>query len=186
MSKNEHNRNDYSPISSSDLEKWMNSIEGCWQQFLTDMAKYYADHGEQIDLEYAVNVLALRELVERIDQRKDYFTRYHALQMSEFKEIGLGMFWIIKLKPFYLKNQLNIEKLAFNINENFALYHMLTSLNNLAKKLKLQYDADKLPGKLYDELLYSLTFRDFSKESMGILAELVAHIVIPDLPVDEC
>ena len=61
------------------------------------------------------------------------------------------------------------------------MYYMLVALKNLADELKLTYDSEKLSGSLYDEILYSMSFRDISKEALGIMVELVANIVIPDL-----
>ncbi|MBE6678815.1 MAG: hypothetical protein E7597_08490 [Ruminococcaceae bacterium] len=177
------NANVYVPINSDDLAKRMVKIEDCWKDFLGKMLKYYSNESKDIELDYSVNVLALREVVERVYQRKDYFKRYHSgMRMSEYKEIGLTMFWISKFKPFNITGHGYDDKIAFNINDDFAMYYMLLALKNLAEELKLEYNSDKLTGRLYDEMLYSLSFRDISKEALGILVELVANIVILNLP----
>lgn len=176
--------NDYIPINSDELANQMTDIENCWKNFLGEILQYYKNdkNDENIEINYTMNTLALREVVERVYQRKDYFKRYHSgMLMSEYKEIGLSMFWISKFKPFNITGHGYDDKIAFNINEDFAMYYMLVALKNLADELKLTYDSEKLSGSLYDEILYSMSFRDISKEALGIMVELVANIVIPDL-----
>lgn len=182
------NKNSYVPINSEQLEKEMVAIVECWKTFLEKITAYYHDNNnKRFSVSYTVNTLALREIVERVYQRKDYFCRYHSgMLMSEFKEIGLNMFWISKFKPFCISGDGYEEELAFNINDDFALFFMLTALENLAKKMKLEYSSERLSGKLYNEILYSLCFRDLSKEALGIIVELVAHLVITELPVESC
>lgn len=183
MSKN---HNGYIPINSEDLEKQMVAIEECWKTYFAKISEECKKDEDIGEIKYSVNSVALREIVERVYQRKDYFVRYHScLVMSEFKEIGLNMFWISKFKPFHISGKLNIDRLAFDINDDFALFHMFTALKALADRLGCNYDAKKLPFSLYYEMSYCLTFRDLSKESLGLLVELVARIMIPDLPTED-
>lgn len=131
------NKNSYTPINSEQLEKEMVAIEVCWKTFLKKITNYYHDNNQDFKVNYTVNTLALREIVERVYQRKDYFFRYHSgMCMSEYKEIGLNMFWISKFKPFCIFGEGYEEELAFNINDDFALFYMLTALKNLAKKIE--------------------------------------------------
>jgi len=172
--------NEYVPISSDVLEKRMKEIVDCWEIYFQNILKQCRDKAE---LEYTVNTVALRELVERVYQRKDYFLRYHSnLKMSEYKEIGLNVFWISKFKPFQIKGNCNIDKLAFETNDDFAMFHMFTALEKLAKSQNLDFNADKIPRSLYCELAYCLNFRDMSKEALGMIVELIARIAIPNLP----
>lgn len=187
---------EYRPLGSDALQKGTNDILNCWEDFISRAkTEYNKSSIKFVKWGYAVDNLALKEIVERVHQRKDYFFRYHFnMQMSEFKEIGLNMFWLTKFHPFRILDE-NIEAQdAFGINEEFAMFYMLSSLKNFALELQevnradiekgeydLQYNPDLLTGNLYDEILYSLSFRDISKEAFGIIVELVAHIVIPDL-----
>lgn len=176
----------YVPINSDELTKRMVSIEDCWKKFINKLMKYYEDNGNTSKIEYSINTVAIREIVERVYQRKDYFDRYHSgMEMSEYKEIGLYMFWLSKFKPFCMTGLGYDDKVAFNINEDFIMFYMLSALKNLAEEMNLEYNSDKISGKLYDEILYSLCFRDLSKEAMGLIVELVANVVILDLPVEE-
>lgn len=178
------NNDSYIPISSDDLEKRMEDILNCWKIYFENISKKYQEIEQlKAPIEYSVNSVALRELVERVYQRRDYFARYHSgLVMSEFKEIGLNMFWISKFKPFHVTNLENIDKFAFEVNDDFAMFHMFTALKELADSLGLAYDSAKIPRTLYYEMSYCLAFRDVSKEALGMIVELIARIVIPDLP----
>ncbi len=170
--------NEYVPISSDILEERMKNILDCWEVYFQKILKQCGE-----DVEYTVNSVALRELVERVYQRKDYFLRYHSdLKMSEYKEIGLNVFWISKFKPFQIKADHNIDKLAFETNDDFAMFHMFTALEKLAKTLKLDFNTERIPRSLYCELAYCLNFRDMSKEALGMIVELIARIAIPNLP----
>lgn len=188
--------NNYIPLNSDELKKNILAIENCWKEFISKVTQEYnKDIEHPIDVEYEVNALSLRELVERVHQRKDYFIRYHnGMKMSEFKEIGLNMFWLAKFKPFNITGNKYEDSVSISINEDFAMFYMLSALKNLSEELRkiyakeieegklvLLYDSDKLSGNLYDEILYSLCFRDIPKEAMGVLVELVANIVIPDI-----
>lgn len=175
--------NEYVPISSEVLEERMNDILDCWKVYFQKVLRQYNEVEPNLSIEYTVNSVALRELVERVYQRKDYFLRYHSdLKMSEFKEIGLNVFWISKFKPFQIKANHNIDKLAFETNDDFAMFHMFTALGELAKRLKLDINMEKIPRSLYCELAYCLNFRDISKEALGMIVELIARIAIPNLP----
>lgn len=175
------NREIYAPMTSSEMEKQMMAIVDSWKTFFAGIKESTEGKIAFENSRYFVNSKALNELVKRVHQRKDYFTRYHSgLNMSEFKEIGLNMFWLSKLKPFSVEGEKNIDAHTFDLNEDFAVYHMLNCLEAMAKRLNLKYDEKRVSQSLYYEMSYCLSFRDMSKEAMGILVELVARVVIPD------
>lgn len=181
-------QNDFYISPNADiLEKDIFAIESCWQDFLKNLQQLYKDdEGIDIKIDYSEDILALEELVKRVHERRDYFLRYHkGMQMSEFKEIGLNMFWLMKFQIFRIDCKEIDSKIKFNINEDFALYFMFSALKKMAEKLGLSYDSDKLLGQVYNEILYSLCFRDISKEALGLIVELIANIIIKDLPYKE-
>lgn len=196
MSGRENEYFDYVQPSSDELSRELDAILRCWEDFI-DRAKgvYSSDGKKSVKWKYDVDDLALKEMVVRVHQRKDYFYRYHShMSMSEYKEIGLNMFWLTKFHPFRLLGHDYDEMDAFGINEEFAMFYMLSSLRTFSYRLqnkysegikqgkyKLEYNSDLLMGDLYDEIRYTLSFRDVSKEVLGVLVELVANIVIPDL-----
>lgn len=168
------------PITSEELEVRMNLIIKCWKLFYKKMVKLYKDEMHvELPADYVVNAMALREMVERVYQREDYFARYHSdMKMSEYKEIGLNMFWLSKFRPFCVDGVGFDEKFAFEINFEFILFYMLNALEQVAKMQNKKYDSSKFTQSLYNEMLYTLLFRDISKEAMGLIVELVANIVI--------
>lgn len=196
MSDREDGYIDYVRPGSDELFRKLKEILECWKDFI-DRAKgdYSNDGKKSVEWKYDVDDLALKEMIVRVHQRKDYFYRYHShMLMSEYKEIGLNMFWLTKFHPFRLLGHDYDELDAFGINEEFAMFYMLSSLKSFSSRLrdkysegieqgkyKLEYNSDLLTGDLYDEICYTLTFRDVPKEVLGVLVELVANIVIPDL-----
>lgn len=173
----------YTPITSQELEERMLVIRDCWVQFFSTMVELYKQETgvDSVEVKYEMNTEALHEMVERVYQRDDYFKRYHSgMKMSEYKEIGLNMFWLAKFRPFNIDGKGFKEKFAFDINQEFVLHYMFTALEQVAKMQKRKYDSTKITRLLYDELAYSISFRDISKEAMGIIVELVANIIIYD------
>lgn len=171
----------YVHITSQEAKKRMMAIRDCWVQFFNKMVELYKNEtgDEGIDVKYIINTEALHEMVDRVYQRDDYFRRYHSgMKMSEYKEIGLNMFWITKFHPFSVIGEGLDERFSFDINEEFALYYMFVALEHLAEIQHKNYDSDRISRSLYNELLYSLSFRDMSKEAMGVIVELVANSVI--------
>ncbi len=120
-----------------------------------------------------VNIQALKDVIVRVDMRKLYFQIYHSnMRANEYKVvIGLECFWILKLRPFWIKimpeDSEEFMQMATWINEKIVL-HMACSL------LK-QYNPDFFEKgqdicELYcKELEYSFRYRDLSKESMFLM-----------------
>ena len=120
-----------------------------------------------------INIQTLKDLIVRVDMRKLYFQVYHSnMKANEYKVIiGLECFWILKLRPFWVKilpnDSTETMHMATWINEKIAL-HMTCSL------LK-EYNPDFFERgrdicELYcKELEYSFRYRDLSKESMFLM-----------------
>lgn len=117
--------------------------------------------------------------VVKVDQRRQYFSFFHGLDMSEYKEAALTAFWYIKLSPLSIEtsaldNDNEVEKYD-SINEKLALYVILKTLRvMLLKHKKSSEQLDKLPKSYIDELVYTFTYRDISKEAMIMLVESMA------------
>lgn len=171
----------YTALNSQELEYRIKSLLDVWNAFLENSIKGYDNKkikvSEQTDLTnvYSVNYLALREVFERTHQREDYFIRYHQnLKMSNYKEIGLIAFWITKLKPFRLKEEFFEDYYDFRINEEFSLYFIFNSISRIAKEKEQEYELTYIGSELYNELLYTIQYRDLSKEAYGCLVELIS------------
>ena len=137
-------------------------IEGFLRQNQYDTKKIYID--EEIVL----------TVISKVDQRREYFHFFHQLEMSEIKEAALICFWYIKLQPICLKSDQSSREYD-SINEKLAVYYMLTTFRALLKENRLpESKLDNLPKKYLNELIYTFTYRDISKEALIILLESIA------------
>lgn len=125
-----------------------------------------------------VNPKVLTSIIIKVDQRRQYFKYFHKLDMSEYKETALNSFWYIKLHPLNIlphESNKNPPIEYDSINEKLALYIILTTLRAaLTEKNLPQERLDKLPVAYLSELIYSFTYRDFSKEALITLVESMA------------
>lgn len=177
---------DYISLNSDKMKEKMDLMINLWLSFLKKTISAYIEENnslgqscealEKCNVEdiYDVNVMGLREIFERTHQREDYFKRYHKdLKMSNFKEIGLLAFWISKLKPFHIKANYFDEYFNLKVNEEFALYFMFNAIARYAKEQNCHYSLKRLNPELYNELLYTMLYRDLSKEAFGCIVELL-------------
>ena len=146
----------YCPLSDSELLDKEEQLVKLWQVFLQKNER--SGHSA-----YAVNRKLLYDIIERVDERKDYYYYFHKIDnMSELKEVALTGFWLVKLKPFRMEDPLS--DLYSWENENFALYLILSILH---KELPRRGHKFKLPSEQFmKNVRYSLKYRDISKEAM--------------------
>lgn len=149
----------------------MNNIQKLMDLFL-EKSKLTRD-----DIRY--NDVMLAKIVIRIDQRRDYFVYFHSEkqpdgsinidEMSQYKQLALLCFWIIKYKPFsIIEAQAEMDYYAQNhctINETFAAYIFVSQLNNckILKQKQKKYYCSK---EYLSDLFYKFMHHDISKESM--------------------
>lgn len=183
----------YIELTSDEMKNKIDLIINLWHEFLKKTIPAYVEECEALNQKHFpfkdddfqqvsyINVIGLREIFERVHQREDYFERYHKkLKMSNYKEIGLIAFWIVKLKPFHLKEEYFDEFFDFRVNEEFALYFIFNSIAQYAKELNKNYSLKKIDPDLYNELLYTMQYRDLSKEAYGAIVELLSVSTISD------
>lgn len=87
-----------------------------------------------------INEGSLIEVFARVDKRKDYFLIFHdGTQISEIKRTALTIYWILKLKPFFINIDFSLEEnkkfederfmlLYSKINERFSIYFLLSTI----------------------------------------------------------
>ncbi len=152
----------------------MNELTDLWGRYLNHL-----DFDESVELKNNINYIGLKEVVNRVFQRYDYFYHFHnGMHMSEYKEIALYAFWLVKLKPFSLELPEKYSPFALKINEEFAVYFILTALAEVANTIDLKFNNKHITKELYNEMVYTLLFRDVSKEALSLIVELLAHCVI--------
>ena len=154
-----------------------------WQKHREIIQNFLSQNGFDTE-SVSVNRTLILTIISKVDQRYDYFRYFHDIDISELKEIALNAFWIIKLKPLSITKhdiqddntkEENIDDNKYDlINEKLAIYYILRGVRSYIK-LKKDADAerllDSLPKEYFDELLYTFTFRDISKEAMILLVE---------------
>lgn len=125
-----------------------------------------------------VNENSLLSIIVKVEQRRKYFKSFHKIDMSEYKEAALNAFWYIKLSPLSVgSRELSKQqpKTFDSLNEKMALYIILTTFRAMLEKAKISTKKlDEIPSKYINELIYSLTYRDISKEAMILLVESIA------------
>lgn len=175
---------EYVKLNSDVSDKYITQIVELWRTFMKNTGpKYDERFGSSeskrvstmnVDELYDVNLFALKECFEKVHQREDYFKRYHdRLKMSDFKEIGLIAFWLTKFKPFHLNKDLFRDAFAMRINEQFALYFIFNAVSRYANEQETNCNVERINSDLYNELLYTMQYRDLSKEAFGCIVELI-------------
>lgn len=161
----------YKPLSSEIATEKMNKLQDMLNSFLNKSTL------DRVDIEYD-DALLLKTIL-RIDQRSDYFVYFHSNinkdgtieidEMSQYKQIALLCFWIIKYKPLRIKDM--NKKLTYykhnhcTVNEAFAAYIFISQINKakiISKKQKEYY----MSKSYITDLFYKFMHHDISKEAM--------------------
>lgn len=121
-----------------------------------------------------VNIKSLKQIIKRVDMRWLYFKIYHdGMEINEYKiNVGLSVFWIIKLHPFWLEiddeeDDNELLELAEQFNEKFALHLVMDLLHEYNSNFIER--GEDLVRSYCDELTYSFRYRDLSKESLFLI-----------------
>ena len=119
------------------------------------------------------NYSSIKDIVLRLDMRLLYFRIYHnKMEINEYKLLcGLAVFWILKLRPFWISikeaDSKDFINTANNINEQISL-HIVIMLLKEYNPLFFQ-EGKGLIKQYCKELLYSFRYRDLSKESLFLM-----------------
>lgn len=161
----------YRPLDEKD---WYKEI----QKFKLLVANFMESNGyEKHDV--LIFETEVFQIITKVHQRKEYFKYFHHLNISDFKELALYCFWIIKIKPLHFDdtNATEKDKISFkSINEKFALFYIIKTFRSLAandSKKQKRINALFTEQYMY-ELVYSFTYRDISKEALILLVETMA------------
>jgi hypothetical protein len=146
------------------------------RQFIKDIHNYLQKLGYR-ETQYSICGLDLIDMIIRVDKRLVYFDYFHNMKINDRKKAALYAYWIIKLRPVKivddgLKNKIGHAK----VNEKLALNHLLGVL--IARgKIKLGNGKDEVMlnfgNKFLKELYYSFRFRNFTIDSMIVLADAI-------------
>lgn len=160
----------YQPLHETELQKIWEKHKKIVESFVVnnkyDSSKIY------------INENTVMAIIAKVDQRKRYFKYFHGLDISEYKEVALTVFWYIKLKPICMASQEIVAqdlKEFDSINEKLAVYYIISTLRGMLIEKNIPTERlDSLPKKYIKELIYSFTYRDISKEALILLVETMA------------
>lgn len=160
----------YQPLHESEVQK-------LWEKHKSIIENFVTKNKYETDCIY-INENTVMAVIAKVDQRKRYFKYFHGLNMSEYKEVALICFWYIKLRPICMASKeasIKSEKAYDSINEKLAVYYLLSTFRCMLEEAKLPtQQIDRLPKKYLNELIYSFTYRDVSKEALILLVESIA------------
>lgn len=160
----------YVSLTPNDLQILWDKHKRIIESFLSEN-KYNPDY-------LFVNEDIVLTVITKVDQRKEYFEFFHGLNMSEYKEAALTAFWYVKLRPISVRTNKFSEKVLKeyeSINEKLAIFYLLRTLRKmLCKNGRDTNELNSLSEKYLKELVYTLAYRDISKEAFILLMETMA------------
>lgn len=141
---------------------------------IDDLVKSCCDRLE-MDVEVETNNCLLSNIIIRVDERKDYYQYFHStensvMKISRGKEIALLAYWIVKYKPFRIKDILQEEQFYLDykcsFNEVFAASIIMSFIVE-----ETDIDEDFFTPIKLGTMVYDLFNRDISKEAMIMFVE---------------
>lgn len=149
------------------VEKFKKNFQLYKETATTLFAEYSTD--------FRINTPMLYRIIERIDQRKDYYLYFHsnkeyAMKMSQTKEIALFCYWLIKYKPIAFSNAYEefnfFDAHGYTVNEMYAAFLLMSFVIGLEED-NIKYFSEEA----IFTLTYSLSNREISKEALILYIE---------------
>jgi hypothetical protein len=154
----------------------MLDILRCLQEEIDLFVHYVLNYPK--DMEYSVCGLDVINAIIRVDKRQHYFRVFHNMEINDCKKAALYAYWIVKFRPIKIIDARFINKTGYNdkVNELFAIHWLICALKG-AGKIKL-WDGKEgvdltLENPYLEELCYSLRFRNFTIDSIIVLADAI-------------
>lgn len=138
---------------------------------LDSFGSYVNAHNDLTLDDIKVDEPMLAELLVRIDKRKDYFIIFHDdTEMNEIKEAALVAYWLLKFKPFSIKESRSELHIKYGqINEAFAVFVLYSAIKEETKRVpKMKFSISKEYNK---KIMYGFKFWDISKEALMLISE---------------
>jgi len=116
----------------------------------------------------SVSNSCIMDIIDLVERRRVYFHVFHKVDMSEWNEIALYCFWIVKLQPFFAVPPPNVKELQANeINARIAARIFI----NAVKKIRKDKNKRNLEQLNLGNLIHALRYRDISKEALMAIFE---------------
>jgi hypothetical protein len=156
-------------------------------RFLEESIKdfIYMTLGYPNDVQYSVCGLDLIDVIIRVDKRLHYFRVFHDMDINDGKKAALFAYWIVKFRPITIIATKYKNKTGYNdhVNELFAIHWLLMALSGM-NRIKLKDENGGIELELehpyLEELRYSLRFRNFTIDSMIVLADTITTETFTD------
>jgi hypothetical protein len=163
----------YKRISDEDIMDVLRSFQEEIPYFL-----HYVQ-GYPKDLQYRVCGLDLIDAIIRVDKRRVYFDVFHDMNINDCKKAALFAYWLVKFRPIKIIDERYENTLGHNdrVNEMFAIHYLLAIL---CAEGRLQvWDGSKgahisMEHPYVNKLRYSFRFRNFTIDSMVVLASTIS------------
>jgi hypothetical protein len=167
------NTSAYQQIPCDEIENILRRLQSSIDDFLKIGLGYNVNK-----VQYTVCGLDLIDTIHRVDKRIHYFKVFHGMDCNEGKKAALYAYWIAKLRPIKITDPRYINADGYNnqVNELFAIHYMLSALKGMGR-INLWDGHDgvdlKLDNPFLRRLRYSLRFRNFSIDSIIVLADAI-------------
>ena len=130
------------------------------------------------NVEYVVCAVDIMDVIIRTDKRLYYFNIFHDMEANECKKAALFAYWIAKLRPIKIISKEHFNKLGYNdkVNEKFAIHILLCILSGIGRIKQRDKTGGidiTLDNSYIEKLVYSLRFRNFTIDSMIVLADTI-------------
>lgn len=145
---------------------------------LDSFGEYVNAHKDLTLEDVNVDEPMLTEILVRIDKRKDYFIIFHDdTEMNEIKEAALVAYWLLKFKPFSIKeSRSNLHIKYGQINEAFATFVLYSAIKEETKRVpNMKFGISKEFNK---KIMYGFKFWDISKEALMLISESLSEAMI--------
>ena len=161
----------YNPVSPEYMYNTVSDFEKNLEKYKKVMFSWLEGYSNNL----RINIPMLYRIVERIDQRKDYYLYFHsnhknAMRMSQAKEVALFCYWFLKYKPLSFEEAYNdakfFEENSYTLNELYVAYILITFIVGLDEENQRFFNA-----KVVSTLTYSMTNREISKETIILYVE---------------
>jgi hypothetical protein len=171
MLASKHSR--YQRLSDDDIMDLLLSLQEEIEYFIRYVQGY------PTNLRYVICGLDLIDVIIRVDKRRHYFSVFHGgLDINDCKKAALFAYWLVKFRPIKITDRRYVNKVGYNthVNELFAIHYLLSML--CKEKRVLLWDGSSgahvtLEHPYIQKLRYSFRFRNFTIDSMIVLADTI-------------
>ncbi len=161
----------YNPVSPEYLVECIDKFKENFEIYKEVIGKWFQNYSVDMRINYPM----LYRIVERVDQRRDYYLYFHsnhnhAMLMSQAKETALFCYWLIKYKPISFENAYEefsfFNENGYTVNELYAAFLLMSFITGLDEGNEKYFNEAAV-----STLTYSLTNREISKEALIMYVE---------------